>query len=686
MNILIVEDRDDNIYLLQALLTGHGHEVHAVANGAEALERLKSGGIDLIVTDVLMPVMDGFELCRKVKKDESFRHIPIIIYTATYTGPQDKAFAEQIGADCFLIKPCEPDSFMEAVRGVMEASKSGISAPAQTPVQEEEALKLYSERLVRNLELKMLQLEKEAKALRESEDALRRSEKKYRRLLESMADGFVSVDMQGNVVEHNEAYRKMLGYSEEELSRMTYMDLTPEKWHAFEQDIVNNQVLTAKSSEVYEKEYQRKNGEIFPVELRTFLVHDDSDGKAGMWAVVRDISERKRAEQEREKLQAQLVQSQKMETVGRLAGGIAHDFNNMLAIIFIAHALIKERLSANDPIQQHLNEIEYAACRSRDITRQLLAFSRKQIIDPKPCNLNALIADMQKTLARLVGEDIELRFFPQHRLGQIMIDPSQVDQILLNLAVNARDAMPHGGKIAIETANADFDDAYCENYHGFKPGGYVCLMFNDNGAGMDKETLAHIFEPFFTTKETRKGTGLGLATIYGIVKQNNGFINAYSEVGLGTSFKIYLPRIAEAATEEVTQHESAAVPHGNESILVVEDDEFLCQAITLILEHLGYSVTAAASPAESLEKVKQAKTRFDLLFTDIVMPGMNGAQLRDSISALRPEIKVLFMSGYTSDAIVHRGVLDEGVNFIQKPFSAEGLARKIREVLDRQNL
>ena len=300
MNILIVDDKDENRYLLEALLKGNGHDTQSVANGAEALERLKSGGFELIISDILMPVMDGFELCRKVKTDEGLRHIPFIIYTATYTGPQDEALAIKIGADRFILKPCEPSVFIEAVQEVMATVKNRPADATPQP-QEEEVLKLYNERLVRKLEQKMLQLETETKALREAQQSLRISESKYRRLHESMTDGFVYVDMRGVIRESNESYRRMLGYTGEELSRLTYKDLTPEIWHAFEQDILTNQVFVNHASDVYEKEYRKKDGTVFPVELRTYLIRNEKGEKEGIWAIVRDITERKRAEKAQER-------------------------------------------------------------------------------------------------------------------------------------------------------------------------------------------------------------------------------------------------------------------------------------------------------------------------------------------------------------------------------------------------
>ncbi|KAF0182213.1 MAG: multi-sensor hybrid histidine kinase [Nitrospirae bacterium] len=685
INILIVDDQEESRYLLEALLKGNGYAVEPFANGAEALERLRLGGIDLIVSDILMPVMDGFALCHKVKTDEALRQIPLVFYTATYTGPQDEAFALKIGADRFLVKPCEPDVLMEAVRSVLEGSGDRAACPAQELLEDKDVFKLYNERLVRKLEEKMLQLEKESTSLREADQSLRSSEKKYRRLHESMTDGFVYVDMQGFVRESNEAYRKMLGYAEEELSRLTYQALTPEKWHALEEDIVQGQVLQKGCSDVYEKEYRKKDGTVFPVELRTFLICDDSGEKEGMWAIVRDISERKRAEKMQKELEEQLHQAQKMESVGRLAGGVAHDFNNMLAVIFIAIELIRMKLSDADPLRENLLEIERATTRARDITRQLLAFSRKQIIEPKIVALNELIAESVKGIIRLIGEDVEVHFIPGQGVQPVLIDPSQVDQVLINLALNARDAMPDGGTFTIETANVAYDEAYCREHIDFKPGRYVSVSVSDEGHGMDRETLENIFEPFFTTKEAWKGTGLGLAMVYGVMKQNGGFVNVYSEVGSGTTFKLYFP-CAEGDEQGVGgcgQAETAEPMRGSGAILLVEDDAMLCRIIRTSLETIGYSVTAAATPAEAISAAERGGAAHVLLLTDIVMPGMNGMQLSEKLRAVQPAMKVLFMSGYAENVIVHRGEVEAGRHFIQKPFLIQDLTRKIREILNQ---
>ena len=557
MRILIVDDRDENRYLLEALLKGNGHDAQSVANGAEALERLKSGGFELIISDILMPVMDGFELCRNVKTDKGLRHIPFIIYTATYTGPQDEAFAIKIGADRFILKPCEPDVFMAAVREVMATVKNRPADATPQP-QEEEVLKLYNERLVRKLEQKMLQLETETKALREAQESLRISESKYRRLHESMTDGFAYVDMEGIIRESNESFRRMLGYTEEELSHLTYKDLTPEKWHAFEQDIVTNQVFINNFSDVYEKEYRKKDGTVFPVELRTFLIRNERGEKEGMWAIVRDISERKRVEKAQKDLESQLHQTQKMESVGRLAGGVAHDFNNLLSIILGYAEIALEDLSKDHPHHELLTQIYQAGLRAGDLTRQLLAFSRKQIFEMKVVDVNSVVTGFEKLMRRLIREDITVNLSLTSDPLPVKADISQLEQVLMNLAINARDAMPDGGALTIETRVVELDEAYAKTRPGVTPGAYAMIGVSDTGCGMDKDTLEHIFEPFFTTKERGKGTGLGLATCYGIVKQHHGNIWVYSEPGHGTTFKIYLPLCAEKGEAETRPVETPA--------------------------------------------------------------------------------------------------------------------------------
>jgi PAS domain S-box-containing protein len=395
-----------------------------------------------------------------------------------------------------------------------------------------------------------------------------------------------------------------------------------------------------------------------------------------------DITGHKQAEAEREKLQAQLNQAQKMESIGRLAGGVAHDFNNMLAAILGHAELALEKMDPTQPIFEDLQEIQKAAERSADLTRQLLAFARKQTVSPRVLDLNATVAGMLKMLRRLIREGIELVWLPGVELGPVKMDPSQLDQILANLAVNARDAIGGVGTFSIATQNATLDWAGCVGHADAVPGEYVVLLVSDTGCGMTKEVLAHLFEPFFTTKGIGEGTGLGLATVYGIIRQNHGFVTVDSLPGHGTTFTIYLPRYNNKAAPMQANVSVAPVARGRETILLVEDEPVILNIVTTMLERLDYTVLAAATPGEAIRLARERHGEIHLLMTDVVMPEMNGRDLAKNLLSLYPNLKRLFMSGYTADVIAHHGVLDEGVNFIQKPFSKSDLAAKLREVLD----
>ncbi len=420
---------------------------------------------------------------------------------------------------------------------------------------------------------------------------------------------------------------------------------------------------------------KRKDGALFTEEATISPVRDANGQIVNYVAVKRDVTRELELEQ-------QLRQAQRMEAVGRLAGGVAHDFNNMLSVI-LGHAdMALETIPETDPLREDILEIQKAGDRSAALVRQLLAFARKQTIAPKRLDLNDTIGGMLKMLSRLIGEDIDLLWKPSMDLWPVKMDPTQIDQILANLVVNSRDAIAEVGKISIETANVQFDEEYCARHAGFVPGCYVMLAVSDDGSGMEKEMLTSIFDPFFTTKPHGKGTGLGLATVYGIVKQNEGFINVYSEPGKGTTFRIYFPRLRE---ENFTPEETlpqAGVRSGTETVLLVEDEKQLLRFATRLLQDLGYTVLASDTPREALRLAREYPGQIDLLISDVVMPEMSGRDMWNELLAVRPGLKCLFMSGYTANAIAHRGVLDEGVHFLQKPFTRQALASKVRETLE----
>ncbi|MCD9185109.1 MAG: PAS domain S-box protein [Pyrinomonadaceae bacterium] len=397
-----------------------------------------------------------------------------------------------------------------------------------------------------------------------------------------------------------------------------------------------------------------------------------------------DMTERKKTEEALRQSEEQLRQAQKLESVGRLAGGIAHDFNNMLTAINGYSDLTLRRLSSDDPLRHNIEEIKKAGERSAELTQQLLAFSRQQIMQPKILSLNDVVSDTSQMLKRLIGEDIRLTISLNSQAGQVKVDPGQLSQVIINLAVNARDAMPKGGILTIETANVVLDEDYTVKYHDLTPGKYVMLAVSDNGLGIDEERQKYIFEPFFTTKEIGKGTGLGLATVYGVIKQSGGHIWLYSEIGQGSTFKIYLPRIDEENLEKDNDSPKSGIYLGNETILLVEDEKMVRNLSRQVLQACGYRVIEASNGIEALKLCERTLIQFDLLLTDVVMPEMGGRELSEKLAKLYPKIKVLFTSGYTDDAIVRHGVINEGANFLQKPFTFDALARKVRQLLDEK--
>lgn len=421
---------------------------------------------------------------------------------------------------------------------------------------------------------------------------------------------------------------------------------------------------------------RKKDGSLFHEDATISSVRDSAGVVTSYIAVKRDVTASIA-------LEAQFLQAQKMEAVGRLAGGVAHDFNNILSVILSYAEMVGGDLKPNEPLRADIEEIKTAALRGAGLTRQLLAFSRQQVLQPKVFSLNESLAATEKMLGRLLGADIDVTMLPRPGLWNVLADPGQVEQILMNLAVNARDAMSHGGKLTVETANVNLDESYASTHRDVQPGSYIELAVSDTGSGMNKETLARIFEPFFTTKERGKGTGLGLATVFGIVKQSGGHIFVYSEPGEGTTFKVYLPRVGSAVADPhpSLEPEAADSYRGSATILLVEDEDQLRTVARNILRRQGYVVLDAPNGGEALLICEQHKANIDLLFTDVVLPRMSGRQLAERLAPLRPAMRVLYMSGYTDDAILQHGIIDSGVAFLQKPFTPTSLTRKVREVL-----
>ena len=524
------------------------------------------------------------------------------------------------------------------------------------------------------------------------EKKLRESEEKYRLVVDNIADVITVMDLNLRFTYVSPSIIRLRGYTAEEVMAQTMEQImTPESLQivakAFEEEMTLEASGTADPgrTRILELEQYRKDGSIVWLENHMSALRDNEKKLIGIIALSRDITERKRAEAEKERLQAQLMQAQRLESVGRLAGGVAHDFNNKLTVILGYAQMAMEGLDKTDPIYQKLQQVMIAGKHSVEIVRQLLAFARKQIIAPEVLDLNETVEDMLKMLRHLIGEDIDLIWAPGHGLWQVKMDPSQIDQILANLCVNSRDAISGVGKVAIETRNTVLDEAYCAEHVEAAPGEYVMLAVSDNGCGMDRETQENIFEPFFTTKDVGKGTGLGLATVYGIVKQNNGFIEAASEPGKGAAFRIYLPRHGEEAEGKVEAVEAKTPQGRGETILVVEDDASVLHLTEKILDHLGYAVLTSAGSAEALTMAREYQGEIHLLMTDVILPEMNGTDLAGEMLKIRPTIRTLFMSGYTADIIARQGVLKKGVHFVQKPFTFDSLARKVRDVLGSRN-
>jgi len=412
------------------------------------------------------------------------------------------------------------------------------------------------------------------------------------------------------------------------------------------------------------------------------LLKDESDRPMGFLAIARDITDQKRAEDRGAQLEEQLRRAQKMEAIGRLAGGVAHDFNNMLMAIIGCSEFLLASLPEDEPLRREVEEIRKAGERASELTRQLLAFSRRQVLQPKVLDLNAVASDIDKMLRRIIGEDIELVTALDPRLGRIKADPGQLEQVIINLAINARDAMPKGGRLTLETLNVELDESYARDHAMVKPGPYAMLAVSDTGTGMDEETQAHIFEPFFTTKGLGEGTGLGLATVYGTVKQSGGYIWVYSEPERGTTFKLYFPRVPEENQCPVAPVAKSEALRGTEAVLLVEDDPVVRNLVRRTLALYGYTVREAVGAREALALCQEGKERIDLLLTDVVMPHMNGRDLAEAVRLCQPGVKLLFMSGYSGEAVVRHGMIQQNMPFLQKPFTPDTLARKIREIFD----
>jgi len=525
---------------------------------------------------------------------------------------------------------------------------------------------------------KLVIVNRDITARRQASEALRLSEVSFRSVIENAPYGIYRAQASGKLLLVNPALQKMLGC--ESQTELLQLNLTTDVYvDPLEHQRVNDLFTNQKDFTDVQVDWKRKDGKPIKARCTGWFVKSAIDGAAYFEVFAEDVTEKWL-------LERQLRMAQKMEAVGRLSGGIAHDFNNLLGVIIGYSQVLKRTLPPGTPFLEHAEEIEKAGQRAASLTRQLLAFSRQQVLAPAVLNINTLISEMEKMLPRLIGEDIEIVIALDPTIGRVKADHGQLEQVVMNLAVNARDAMPDGGKVIITTTNVVLDEAWTRSHPGSKAGDFVMLSVADTGTGIDSETLAHIFEPFFTTKERGKGTGLGLATVYGVVKQSGGYVWVESVLGKGAAFEIYLPRIEELVIVPEPVAPIVEAFRGAETILLVEDADALRKLTHMLLEQHGYRVLVAANGAAALQLVEQKPERVNLLLTDVIMPGLNGRALAGRLELLQPGLKILYMSGYTDDTIVDHGVLESGTHLLHKPFSEENLIRKVREVLDADSI
>jgi PAS domain S-box-containing protein len=641
--ILVADDNADMREYLLRLLKPHW-DVEVVGDGQAALTCALACPPDLVLSDVMMPRMDGVALLRALRADPRTELVPVVLLSAR-AGEEAVLEGLETGADDYLVKPFSARELVTRVRTHLGMARVRRAA---TEAAEELA---------------------EIRA-----SLLHASETRLKRLADAGIVGITVADDSGRIVEANDAFLAMVGHSRDDLEagHIAWDAMTPPEWHHV-LGAIREQLEAQGFARPCETEYLRKDGS----RVAALVGVARLDGTAHI-AITLDLSDLKRVEE-------QFRQAQKMEAVGRLAGGIAHDFNNVLSVILSYAEMIGADLKPDEPLRADIEEIRSAAVRATDLTRQLLAFSRQQVLETKVLDLSQSVGRMEKMLHRLLGADIDLTMLHASGLWNVKADPGQIEQILMNLAVNARDAMPHGGKLTIETENVDLDDDYARAHHDVRPGPYVMLAVSDTGIGIDKETQTRIFEPFFTTKEKGKGTGLGLATVFGIVKQSGGHIWVYSEPGKGATFKVYFPRVSGAAEVRASQRPAPEPSRGSETILLVEDDDQVRALARNILRRHGYVVLVASNGGEALLMCEQHGSKIHLLLTDVVLPLMSGRQLAERLATMRPEMKVVFMSGYTDDAILQHGVLDSGVAYLQKPLTPGSLTKKMRAVLEGGN-
>jgi PAS domain S-box-containing protein len=691
-HILVVEDSPTQAQAVQRVLESAGYEVELARSGEEGLTLFNAGRCDVVISDVVMPgAIDGYELCRRIKSGQSGRATPVMLLTSL-SSPMDIIHGLASGADNFLTKPYDAAHLVERVQVLLRTREARASHKLRVGVEVYfmgQTFNITSDR-EQILDLLISTFEdavRQNQALREREDELRTAraelakytqslEMRLESVLQSVPDVLFSMSADLSEMSYmSPAAMRVTGYAPQEY--MADAGLWRRLVDPNDVTVVQEAIEQARRGETTTAQFRMTHldGTVRWLDATVVPVRNADGVVERLDGIAHDVTAARQ-------LENKLVQAQKMEMVGQLAGGVAHDFNNLLCVILGWAEMALADLPPDHAIREPLDEIRSAGESAMGLTRQLLAFSRRQLVEPAFLNVNDLVADMDKMLRRLIGEHIEFGARTDPEIGTVKADRGQIEQVLMNLVVNARDAMPAGGSLTIETSNVTLDDEYPRRAIDVVPGEYVMLAVSDTGTGMSETIQARIFEPFFTTKERDKGTGLGLATCYGIAKQAGGHIAVYSEEGLGTTMKVYLPRRGEAA-DAVSHHRTVAQAHGAETILLVEDEPAVRRVTSKMLEAQGYRVVSASGGEEALRIVEDARELIDLLLTDVVLAGgMNGGVLAERARTLRPALRVLFASGYTSDMTILHGLLEHGVTLAHKPFTSESLGQKVREVLD----
>ncbi|MDD2337551.1 MAG: response regulator [Geobacteraceae bacterium] len=758
MNILIVDDNSDDRRLLRCTLEHHGCTVFEARDGEEGLDLATRLHPDIIVSDALMPRMDGFQLLRKLKSDPDLRSIPLLFYSAIYTGEREEQLALSLGAEAFVVKPTEPEELWEKICAVKQAweARQETSARPVMDEGEEQYLRAYCHIVATNLEKKVQELEEALLLRKQAENELTRLNAQLTREIsermrseeeitwnlainQALSSLFIPLVTAGTTIEQIseiilEKSRQLTGsahgyVAEIDPSTRDLIAHTNSKMMQSECTIAKEElrktIFSREADGLYNGLWGHALNTREPFYTNEPMKHEASTGipeghvgierflsvpvllsgeLVGQVALAnsdRDYTDRdldavnrlaeyyalairhKRADEEQARLQEQLRQSQKMEAIGLLAGGIAHDFNNLLMAIISYGGILQMKMTEGDPLRPNVDKLLAVVDRAAGLTQSLLAFSRKQLIDLRPCNLNDIIRKVEKLLGRIIGEDIEIRTTFREDPLTVTADSGQIEQVLVNLATNARDAMPNGGLLSIVSEITEID-SYFIKAHGYgEPGRYALCLVTDSGAGMDATTTKRIFEPFFTTKELGKGTGLGLAVVYGIVKQHDGYINAYSEPGIGTTFRVYLPLFQGGERADTEPAPLSLLVGGTETILLAEDEAELRKLLMTVLTEFGYTVIEAEDGEDAVCQFTENRERIQLLLLDLIMPKKSGKDACDEIRKMASDVRTIFISGYPPDVIQGKGLLEEGCDLVMKPVTPQNLLRKIREVLGR---